>query len=102
MICHFIKKDSFHEFHGKNNSIQVWNDMRQMELQNFTFLLSFPLTSLLIVAFPILDDPMLFQTHPWHILHENSEGLLTVVSKATVVLDDSFMVQVLQQLYLTL
>lgn len=62
----------------------------------------FPLKSLILVSFPIFDVPILFQTHPGHILHENGEGLLIVVSKATVVLDDSFMVQVLQQLYLTL
>lgn len=55
--------------------------------------------SLILKAF---DGPILITTHPRHILHKNSQSFLIVVSKATVVLDYSLMVQVLQQLYLTL
>lgn len=67
-----------------------------------SFLVNYFFNKSSLVAFPILDEPVLSQTHPRHILHENGEGLLIMVSKATVVLNDSFVMQVFQQLYLTL
>lgn len=42
------------------------------------------------------------QTHPGHVLHEDGEGLLTVVPQAAEVLDDALVTQVLQQLDLAL
>lgn len=39
--------------------------------------------------------------YPWHVLHENGEGPFLSVPQATVVLNDSLMEQVLQQLDLT-
>lgn len=41
-------------------------------------------------------------THPGHELHKNGEFLLFVVPKATIVLHNAFVAQVLQQLDLTL
>lgn len=42
------------------------------------------------------------RTHPGHVLHEDGEGLLTVVPQAAVVLDNALVTQVLQQLDLAL
>ncbi len=67
-----------------------------------SFLVNYFFNKSSLVAFLILDESVLSQTHPGHILHENGEGLLIKVSKATVVLNDSFVMQVFQQLYLTL
>ncbi len=66
-----------------------------------SFLVNYFFNKSSLVAFLILVS-VLSQTHPGHILHENGEGLLIKVSKATVVLNDSFVMQVFQQLYLTL
>lgn len=41
-------------------------------------------------------------TYPRHVLHEDGEDLLSTVPQAAVVLHNTFMLQVLQQLDLTL
>lgn len=39
---------------------------------------------------------------PWHVLHEDREGLLIVVPQTAVVLNDALVVQILQELDFTL
>lgn len=41
-------------------------------------------------------------TYPWHVLHKDGEDLLSTVPQAAIVLHNAFMLQVLQQLDLTL
>lgn len=42
------------------------------------------------------------ETHPRHVLHENSEGLLVVVPQTAVILNYALVMQIFQQLDLAL